>query len=148
MGDPNHLVTGMILQVVLAIQKIQVFPSHGDRYFLLKMKNPSWTWKGFMSVDLRVHVMSDESLGNKTKKIPELGGFHHDSSNNRLQLFFWTKKDRRYENTKPIQFICLLPRLFKQKKLGELTFFWRNQKVTSEEAKSSFSELKPSFLDH
>ena len=87
-------------------------------------------------------------LGKKNgKKIPELGGFHHDSSNNRLQHDI-EKKDRRFENTKPIHFICLLPRLFKQKKLGELTFFWRNQKVTSEEAKSSFSELKPSFLDH
>ena len=102
----------MILQVVLVIQKIIGFSQPWGSIFC-EDENPQLDVEGFHVGRLASSCHVKWITWEKTKKIPELGGFQHDSSNNRLQLFFWTKKDRRYENTKPIQFICLLPRLFK-----------------------------------
>ena len=54
-------------------------------------------------------ICSSLSTAQKSiKNFSELGGFHHDSPNSRLQHEIQKKQDPRYENTKPIDVYLLI----------------------------------------
>lgn len=82
-------------------------------------------------------------LGKKTKKKTELGGFHHDSSNNRLQHDI---EKKRIEDTKTQnQYTLFAYCLGYSKTAWRTDLFLEESKGDFEKAKSSFSELKPCF---